>query len=312
MICFISTPHWTIIKRQQVCFPGISKQYSLPRASTIAQQSSQQHPDQSEPSFETSQSSSSISSQESYNDQWSQHAHRDSKLDKELNSVRQIPQRQRHIHIFFQSFAQRPFSTAAARFVTQARKNTKTRTKRVWFLRAVPDPTFGDLRGEPYPPRCSIITDPENANDGSDIYRWVAALNRSGPALTPMDSHHVDWALRAAHVAKQHTSPPMENNWLIAFEILNANWVNASAVGKMRDHIIAHGRQVVDDGYASSFEVLQSVDEPTCLKTMEVYPSLDHLRKCLDNLDEPYATRILTYRAAVNRVRQLHQCIGHL
>lgn len=318
MVLFIISPSHFKTRRRKIQHASTCPLHCLIEASTASPQPSKPQPSDSssEPSTEHSPLSSTESDQ--LVDQWDQYEHRDNKLNDEAQNVQQIRERQRHIHVFFQEFARKPFSAATQRFLSSVRAkagidtNDSAPSRRLWLLRAIEDPTFGEIRGDPYPARCSIITYPEDAQEGSDIYRWINALHRTGPTLMPMDSHFVDWASCATYIAQPYTQPPMTSDWLVAFEILNANWVNASAVPNMRNLLIEHARKVVEAGYASSFEVFQSVDEPTCMKTVEVYASLDHLQKCLDDLDEPFATDILAYRAAVNRVRQLHQCIGCL
>lgn len=243
--------------------------------------------------------------------QWDQHDNKDSKLDQQLKIACSYPSRQRHTHIFFQSFTRKPFAAAANRFLNTIRTR-QVSPRLLWLLCAVPDPYFGSLRGEPHPPRCIAVTPLTDDYDGADIRRWVSALDRVGPALTPMDSHFVDWAVCHTTLASNFDSPPMQQDWYVAVEILNANWSDAKTVPQMRSLLIQHSEDVVDAGYASSFQVFQSVDSPTCFKTMEVYSSLDNLQKCLQNLDEPFATDMLKCRAAVNRVRQLNQCIGYL
>lgn len=144
---------------------------------------------------------------------------------------------------------------------------------------------------------------------GEDVKRWVGALDRIGTAVTAMDSHEVEWAVCHTCVRGGDGAPEMEKGWVVAMELLNANWANARSVGGMREILVEHAQEVVQAGYASSFEVFQSVVSPTCFKTMEVYPSMDRLQNCMDDLDEPFASNMRKCRAAVNRVRQLHQCI---
>lgn len=256
-----------------------------------------------------------------YFNQWDQHENRDKESsEKQQEFVNQLTNRQRHFHIFLQPSSTSIIRSAISRFISSfPTSTTTTSTKkpgRVWILRAIADPTFGELRSEPYPARCTVIAD--SAEYTSIVERWVNALDRSGNALSPMDSHYVDWAMCSAHYSstddnnEDDDQPLMGLGWLVSFEILNANWVRSDAVSGMRKVIEAHGKDVVQAGFAKSYEIFQCVNEPTCFKTVEVYENLQTLKKCIDEKDSAFEKEAEVHRAAVYRVRQLHECIALL
>lgn len=133
---------------------------------------------------------------------------------------------------------------------------------------------------------------------------WISALDRAGPALSPMESHFADWAVCGVFGTDEIR---LGRDEVVSTEILNANWTNATSVPRMKDKLLAHGKMVVERGEARLFEVFQSVDEPTCFKTLEVYGGVDALRKHMLTMDPGFASDMMECRAAVNRVRQLYR-----
>lgn len=184
------------------------------------------------------------------------------------------------------------------------------------------------------------------------VMNWVAALDRSGTVFHSMKSHHVDWAVLSTHVsgpigtghgsdstnsstAIETTGGPepglaantdesslqhveamvnmmMQPGVVVATEIINANWARRSAIPGMRGVLQRHAQQAVDLHLAMAFFVLQSVDEPTCFKTVEVYRDVDCVKACLSQLGKAFHKDSSVHRAAVYRVRQLHECIASL
>lgn len=236
-------------------------------------------------------------------DQYSQYAARNKAfLIAEQARLRQIPLRHRHHHIFLQSPSATALRAAAARYLS-SRPPSDTR---LWVLRSTADPTFGTLRGEPFPPRVALLETISLQDDqlkAGSVSHWIAALDRAGKALSPMDSHYVDWALcgREGPDEKDVSAPAV-----VAFEILNADWTRPESIAEMRDALLSHAVAVVSAGNAIVYEVLQSVDEPTCFKTVEMYTSLDALKDHMNTIDPPFEEDMLRCRAAVNRVRQLY------
>lgn len=241
--------------------------------------------------------------------QFDQFANRDFGLDAELLAARALPHRHRHTHIFLHPSSNPAFRPAASRFITSIRTGSTNSNPRLWILRAIADPYFGVLRGEPFPPRCFVLTTlREDDPDPFGVARWVAALDRAGKVLSPMDTHYVDWARTHICVSDAFVGVPMQPGWLIGSEILNANWSRSSTITGMRNLLAQHADHVISDGCAESFEVFQSIDSVTCFKSIEVYKSMDHLKHYYDTLDAPFAEEMSQHRAAVNRVRQLYEC----
>lgn len=182
------------------------------------------------------------------------------------------------------------------------------------------------------------------------VMSWVAALDRSGTAFHSMESHHVDWAVLSTHVSaspgtdhgsdstntatETATGPGpgpaaatgesslrrveatvnmmIQPGVVVAAEIINANWARRNAISGMRGVLQRHAQKAVDLQLALAFIVLQSVDEPTCFKTVEVYRDVDCVKACLGRLGEAFQQDSSVHRAAVYRVRQLHECIACL
>lgn len=234
-------------------------------------------------------------------DQYEQYAARNKRaLSQELSLAQALPVRQRHHQVFLQNQAEGPFRNAATRYITTLRESTSPSASRLWMLRSTADPTFGGLRGEPFPPRAMIV---EPVSDGPGVTAWVSALDRAGRALSPMESHFVEWGV----IGGLGTEPTvLKKGEVVATEVLNADWINPSSIGVMKARLLEHAEHVVDRGKARLFEVLQSVVEPTCFKTLEIYPSLGALQEHMLTLDPPFENHMLECRAAVNRVRQLY------
>lgn len=232
-------------------------------------------------------------------DQYSQYAARDeAALAAELARARAAAAHRRHHHVFLHPAATPAFRAAATRFAAGHHAP-------LWLLRSAPDPTFGALRGPPDPARAALL-EPRPSSQDAPVARWVAALDRTGPALAPYPSHAVDWAVcaRLDRHGAERRAPAGDD--VVAFELLNADWGRRGAMSQMRERLLQHAERVVTEGEALVFEVLQSVDEPTCFKTVELYPALDALQAHMAALDPPFAEGMLECRAAVNRVRQLY------
>lgn len=222
-------------------------------------------------------------------------------LARELAIARALPVRQRHYHFFLHIHAEAPFRSAVDRFFDGVQASESTPDWRLWALRSTEDPTFGSLRGEPFPPRAWIV---EPLKGDSGVGKWTQALDRAGPAFSPMESHFVDWGVVDVFGTGEERLAEHE---VVSTEILNANWTRATSVPLMKAKLLAHAKQVVERGEARLFEVFQSVDEATCFKTIEVYSDVDALRKHMLTLDPAFASDVMDCRAAVNRVRQLYK-----
>lgn len=234
-------------------------------------------------------------------DQYEQYAARNKRvLSGELSLAQALPMRQRHHQVFLQNQAEGPFRKAATRYITSLRESPSRSASRLWMLRSTADPTFGSLRGEPFPPRAVIV---EPVTDGPGVTAWVSALDRAGRALSPMESHFVEWGVISGFGAEPTV---LKKGEVVATEVLNADWTDPSSVRVMKTKLLEHAEEVVERGKARLFEVLQSVVEPTCFKTLEIYPGLGVLQEHMLTLDPPFENRMMECRAAVNRVRQLY------
>lgn len=260
----------------------------------------------------------SASDPDRLNHQWSQYESRDENvLRAERNNLARTRTLDRHYHVFVQEGASGAFRAAARRFVDGMRATEWPPENRLLVLQQVEDPTFGTLRGPPNPPRSMLVesfdapvaSGAESSESAAlpQIARWVAALDRAGAVVTPMESHYCEYARIAAvsRDADERRGKVIGGESVVACEILNADWTNSSSIQAMRGKLIAQAQNAVHNGSALHYEVLQSM-EPTCFKTLEVYASLDALRKHMSTLDPPFAEDMLECRAAVNRVRQLY------
>lgn len=230
--------------------------------------------------------------------QYNQYASRDrDSLARELSIARALPARQRHHQVFLRPETERTFRSAASRYLDTLRKGA-IHPGPLWILHSRADPTFGKLRGEPSPARAMLV---EPAEGG--VGKWVAALDRAGRGLSPYPSHFVDWGV----VGTFGGGKGCAEDEVVACEIVNADWRGKQNVAKMKECMLIHAEDVVTEGNARLFHVLQSIDEPTCFKTVEVYSSVEALHEHMVTWDPQFAESIMEWRAAVNRVRQLYQ-----
>ena len=255
-------------------------------------------------------------------DQWQQYESRDARREtRELQIVRSNPNRETHHHVFLQLSSLTTFATAAKRFMDMQATDVECENReRLWILKSTSDHTFGTLRGEPFPPRAMVLeTLPEKMGEGGEdgergvfgVSRWIKALDRSGKAVSPMESHANDYVAWGAERRGCAFGDVNETDF-VGSEMLNADWTNADTVPAMRERLLQHAKDVVDGGYAFSYEVFQSAAEPTVFKTLEVYESRDALCEYMNSIDASFAEDVLQYRAAVNRVRQLYTVMHSL
>lgn len=230
--------------------------------------------------------------------QYNQYAarNRDS-LARELTLARALPTRQRHHQVFLRPETEKTFLAAAARYMDVLREDANNRGP-FWILHSRADPTFGKLRGEPVPARAMLL-EPMGGRAG----QWVAALDRIGKGLSPHSSHFVDWAV----VGTFGRGKSCAEGELVACEVVNADWRGDQNIAKMKEHFMNHAKEVVMEGKARLFHVLQSIDDAACFKTVEVYSGLEALQEHMVTKDAPFAESIKEWRAAVNRVRQLYR-----
>lgn len=230
--------------------------------------------------------------------QYNQYAlrNRDS-LARELSIAQALLARQRHHQVFLRPETEKTFRTAASRYVDTLRKDA-THPGPLWVLHSRADPTFGKLRGEPKPARAMLVEPVEGG-----VGKWIAALDRAGKGLSPHRSHFVDWGV----VGTFGGGKGCAEEEVIACEIVNTDWRGDENVAKMKECMLIHAEDVVAKGNARLFHILQSIDEPTCFKTVEVYSSVGALQEHMATKDPPFAKSIMEWRAAVNRVRQLYQ-----
>eukprot|EP00177_Eucheuma_denticulatum_P002350 GFKZ01004218.1.p1 GENE.GFKZ01004218.1~~GFKZ01004218.1.p1 ORF type:complete len:270 (+),score=31.65 GFKZ01004218.1:143-952(+) len=232
-------------------------------------------------------------------DQFDQYAARDRKaLTRELDIVRALPKRQRHHQIFLHPESERPFRSAASRYIASLDERME-RPERLWLLHSRSDPTFGRRRAAPIPARVMLM----EVGGGEGLGVWLEALGRAGKVLSPYPSYHVDWAV----VGQHGETDGVKGDELVACEVLNANWVKADSVENMKLKMLEHGEKLVRAGKVRVYEVLQSLNEPTCFKSVEVYEDIEQLERQMAETDQPFAEGIMKWRAAVNRVRQLYE-----
>lgn len=139
-----------------------------------------------------------------------------------------------------------------------------------------------------------------------DVRTWLNALDRIFPALSPTDSHFVDWAVFHTQASGKDVLPDISVGWVVSMEVLNSNWTIFGMVSVMLDKLILHADEITDEVYSSSFEVFQIIYSPNYLMTMEVYPYIYRLHKYFDEFGELFPSDMMKFRAAVDRVRQLH------
>lgn len=232
-------------------------------------------------------------------DQFDQYAARDRKtLTRQLELVRALPKRQRHHQIFLHPESERPFRSAASRYITSLNEGVE-QPERLWMLHSCRDPTFGRHRAAPIPARVMLM----EIGGGEGLGVWLEALGRAGRVLSPYPSYHVDWAV----VGQYGETVGVQEGELVACEVLNANWAKADSVENMKQRMLEHGEMLVSAGKVKVYEVLQSINEPTCFKSVEVYGDMEQLERHMAETDQPFAEGIMQWRAAVNRVRQLYE-----
>jgi quinol monooxygenase YgiN len=164
----------------------------------------------------------------------------------------------------------------------------------------------------PYPPRycCfeSFVTR-EQGWDGIDATtRWLAAVDRVMPGhpLAPVKSHVAMYARRHEGQAPGPVGGATDvSEWIIATEVLNAKYTGP-AMEEVRRRLIEHADASLARGQVLAFDVLQSVESPTCFKTWELYPSMSAFQEHMSAVDAAFAESVLPWRAAVNRVRQIY------
>lgn len=232
--------------------------------------------------------------------QFEQFEQRDEKnRELQLDQLKAVPKRARYHHVFLNSTSSKPFRTAAERFFESQSAQPHSR---LWLVQQVADDTFGTIRGIPSPPRVMLIEDVDTGAEESNASRWIAALDRAAHALSPMESHFVDYVVQGSTGDKG----ALCEHEMFASEILNADWSRTAATSEMRIKLLQYAERVGNGPHCRLYEVLQSVDEPSCFKTVEVYTSMDALREHMKNVDPLFAKDMLDCRAAVNRVRQLY------
>lgn len=250
-------------------------------------------------------------------DQWTQFDSRDISLhEAALQKARAFTTRHRYHQIFINPASATLFQGAAKRYFETLRADTSLTSHqgRLWLVQTTADPTFGALRGAPFPARAVLIEGLSNSTSDDtqeevDTYgasRWLRALDRVGKGLSPMESHYVDYAICASYSCMEHTKS-LPSQAFVASEILNADWTDCSSIDMMRDILMRHAEHSVTHGMAKRFEVLQSIDEATCFKTMEVYDCMHDLQVHMNEDDVCFARDVSSCRAAVNRVRQLYR-----
>lgn len=231
-------------------------------------------------------------------DQFEQFAVRDKiTLDEERRIAQSLPKRQRHHQVFLRPENVRLFEEAARRHVQTL--HSRHSNSRLWVLKACLDPTFGTLKKSPSPPRSMLVETGESTVD-----EWVKALNRTGNVLSVHQSYAVEWAELGRFGEEQKVVGGKD---LIACEIVNADWRYAESLRGAKKMLTDHAQEVVKNGKAKMFEVFQSVDEPSCFKTMEVYCGIGDLQDHMNGMDRTFAEEFKKFRAAVNRVRQLYE-----
>lgn len=291
---------------------------SAPLPSTNFRQSIQTHPHQrrSRPNrFHP------VCTQAGGRDQFGQYAARDvARLKHQLQLVNENQSREYHYQVFLNQGSANAFFPAAERFTSSLSTNPKwdAAAERLWMLTSTADPTFGSLRGEPFPKRVFLLHDPvQPAHPDSSplqdhpLFAWLRALNRAGPVLSQITSHVVEYAAwgECNVSASAQTPKTLQPSQLVATEIINADWTDADTVPAMRECMLNHAARCTTEGNAKLFRVLQSVTEPTCFKTVEVYNSLDDLHDHMKRIDPQFDETVHPFRAAVNRVRQLYQVV---
>ncbi|CAN8064717.1 unnamed protein product [Agarophyton chilense] len=252
-------------------------------------------------------------------DQFGQYAARDSaRLDEQRQIAQAQPHLEHHHHILLNQGSAKAFLPAAKRFLNALQTDPKwtTAEQRLWLLRSTADPTFGSLHGEPFPPRVQLVHQPgrgeaEGASASHAVQSWVRALDRAGHALSSFTSHTATFA-HWAQFLKGTGFETLQSHHLVATEIINADWTNADTIPSLRQCLLQHADLSTQHGQALFFSVLQSVMEPTCFKTLEVYNSIDELKQHLHQFDNQFDEEVAPFRAAVSRVRQLYTCIGAL
>lgn len=254
-------------------------------------------------------------------DQFGQYAARDvARLKQQLQRVNENRSREYHYQIFLNQGSANAFFPAAQRFTTSLSTSPKwsSPAEALCVLTSTADPTFGSLRGEPFPKRVSILHHPlqpsqpdSNAPHDHPLFTWLNALNRAGPALSLITSHVVEYATWGECNLSASSEPykTLQPTQLVATEIINADWTDADTVPAMRACMLNHASRSTTEGNAQLFRVLQSVTEPTCFKTVEVYNSLQHLHDQMKRIDPQFDKEVKPFRAAVNRVRQLYQVV---
>ena len=235
-------------------------------------------------------------------DQWEQFSQADKRNRKrQFELCRSSHVRDRHSQVFYQQSATRAFNGAAQRLVDSSHRSCAIAT-------GIRDDTFGRLRGDPYPPRSMLMRRLKRSDNGEDFVdevgaKWIDALNRLGKSFSSLSSYHVDYS-----VWGEWGELNIKLDGLFACEIVNADWARPAATDEMKQILMNHGESVVNNGYAIGFKVLQSIDEPTMFKTVEIYPKLENLEQYMKEMDPTFEGDVMTCRAAVNRVRQLYRC----
>lgn len=246
------------------------------------------------------------------NNQWGQHQRRDIKyLNAQLRLVQNYDRQERHFHVFLQQSSNSLLNSSINRFTESTQISNQTdQINRLWILRSRADPTHGELADkEPHPPRCVTLVDRLNPQLLSSTQQWVNGLDRLGNALSPFESHFVDWAMFDAHY-QENFPAQMKEGYLVIFEIINANWMQKRAIEGIQNVFSEHGKKMVSNNHMKCFEIFQSIEEPTCFKLIEVYENLSQLERYKRDFDAKYEKDVEVFRAAVYRVRQLHECVA--
>lgn len=248
--------------------------------------------------------------------QFTQYKGRDFRsLSREVQVVDNVDRVDAHRFVLPNEMARTIFENAARTHASVLEKSGAECGRRFIVARGVGDPTFGTgrTRGrEPYPPRYCIFQSFHSRAEGWDgveaTSRWLQAVARVGGPLAMEDLHASFWA-RHLELQADTFDPALEpdfSTWIVATEVLNANWMDGAAVPEMRRLMSEHAEASIKGGNLAIFDVLQSVDSPTCFKTFELYPSMDALMRHMADDDPQCEQGMLRCRAAVNRVRQIY------
>lgn len=248
--------------------------------------------------------------------QFSQYEGRDFRsLTREVKVVDNVDRVDAHRFVLPNEMACNIFEKAAGTHSSLLERAGAECGRRFIIAKGIGDPTFGTgrTRGKaPYPPRYCVFQSFHSREEGWDgieaTSRWLEAVARVGYPLTMEKLHASVWA---RHLELQ--APDFEtgkevdfSKWIVATEVLNANWMEGETVTEMRRILIEHAEACVGKGNVVTYDVLQSVDSPTCFKTFELYPSMDALVRHMTDDDPEFEQRMLPCRAAVNRVRQVY------